>query len=61
MTNSEALNNLVTEMAKQKGYAYTTGYLQSVLMDIISATTKKQQVSINADLLRTLRMLQESA
>ena len=36
MTNSELLNALVTKMAEDKGYAYTSGYLQSFLMQVIA-------------------------
>ena len=40
MTNSELLNTLVTKMVEQKGYPYTTGYLQSFLMQVIGNNLK---------------------
>lgn len=57
MTNSEALNALVTKMAEQKGYAYTCGYLQSFLMQVIADTPKKTQSTIHSDLLWHLNNL----
>jgi uncharacterized protein YjcR len=57
MTNSELLNALVTKMAEQKGYAYTTGYLQSFLMQVISETSKKTQSTIHSDLVWHLNQL----
>lgn len=61
MTNSELLNALVTKMAEQKGYAYTTGYLQSFLMQVIADTPKKTQSTIHSDLVWHLNNLQGDA
>lgn len=59
MTTSELLNALVTEMAAKKGYAYTTGYLQSQLMQALSYSTmsKREQDANKADLQYTLDKL----
>lgn len=57
MTNSELLNELVTKMAEQKGYAYTTGYLQSLTMQLISQLSKKEQSITHSDLLWHLKTL----
>jgi hypothetical protein len=64
MTTSELLNALVTEMAAKKGYAYTTGYLQSMLMQTLSNSTmsKREQEANRSDLQYTLdRLLAETA
>lgn len=64
MTTSELLNALVTEMAVKKGYAYTTGYLQSMLMQTLSNSTmsKREQEANRSDLQYTLdRLLAETA
>ena len=61
MTNSELLNALVTQMVEKKGYAYTTGYIQSFLMQVISMNTKKNQSVVHSDLLHALNHLQNSA
>lgn len=58
MTNSELLNALVTKMAEEKGYAYTSGYLQSFLMQVIAQLPKKQQSVVHSDLLWHLNSIQ---
>ena len=60
MSNSELLNSLITKMVEQKGYAYTTGYLQSYLMQVISTTSKKEQSIIHSDLLWHLNSLDKN-
>lgn len=59
MTNSELLNALVTKMAEKKGYAYTTGYLQSLLMSAMFNTSKKEQEAYRADMKYTLDRLEK--
>lgn len=59
MTNSELLNVVVTKMAEKKGYAYTTGYLQSLLMAAMFNSTKKEQEAYNSDLKYTLNNLEK--
>ena len=64
MTNSELLNTLVTTMVEKKGYAYTTGYLQSTLMQVLSCSTmtKREQEANRSDLQYTLnKLMAESA
>ena len=61
MTNSEVLNALVSQMAEKKGYAYTTGYLQSFLMQVIGNTTKKEQSVIHSDLVWALQALDNNS
>ena len=64
MTNSELLNTLVTTMVEKKGYAYTTGYLQSTLMQVLSYSTmtKREQEANRSDLQYTLnKLMAESA
>ena len=61
MTNSELLNALVTKMTEQKGYAYTTGYLQSYMMQLIASSTKKEQSIIHSDLLWHLNSLDNNS
>ena len=61
MTNSELLNTLVTKMAEQKGYAYTAGYLQSFLMQVIGNNTKKEQSVIHSDLVWALQSLDNNS
>lgn len=59
MTNSELLNAVITEMANKKGYAYTTGYLQSMLMSALFNVSKKEQEANRSDLQYTLQRLQK--
>lgn len=61
MTNSELLNALVTKMAEDKGYAYTSGYLQSFLMQVIAQLPKKAQSVVHSDLVWHLNHLQGEA
>lgn len=61
MSNSELLNLVVTKMAEQKGYAYTTGYLQSLVMDTLSTSTKSNQEMYRSDLQHTLNKLIQGA
>ena len=61
MTNSELLNTLVTKMVEQKGYPYTTGYLQSFLMQVIGNNTKKEQSVIHSDLVWALQALDNNS
>ena len=61
MTNSELLNTLVTKMVEQKGYAYTTGYLQSFLMQVIADTPKKAQSAIHSDMVWHLNSLDNNS
>ena len=61
MTNSELLNALVTKMTEQKGYAYTTGYLQSFLMQVIAGTSKKEQSAIHSDMVWHLNSLDNNS
>lgn len=60
MTTSTALNDLVTLMVEKKGYAYTTGYLQSFLMQAIASNTKKNQAMILSDIQYHLKNLQSA-
>lgn len=51
MTHSELLNELVKTMVEKNGYAYTTGYLQSFLMQAISMLPKSKRSQMHSDLL----------
>ena len=58
MSTSTLLNEVVTEMAKQKGYAYTAGYLQSMLMELSYGLRSKKLVEqFEADLQRCMQDL----
>lgn len=59
MTNSELLNVVVTKMAEKKGYAYTTGYLQSLLMSAMFNVSKKEQEAYRSDMKYTLDGLEK--
>lgn len=53
MSVSVKLNDLVTLMAKEKGYAYTTGFLQSMVMELSYGLRSKallQQVEKDIEL-----------
>ena len=59
MTTSEALNALVGKMAEKDAYAYTAGYLQSFLMQVIAQTSKKDQALTHSDIFYHLNKLGE--
>jgi hypothetical protein len=64
MTTTELLNKLVTTMVEKKGYAYTTGYLQSTILTMMSHSTASQveQDANRSDLQYALdRLVAESA
>lgn len=53
MSMSVKLNDLVTLMAKEKGYAYTTGFLQSMVMEMSYGLRSKalhKQIESNIEL-----------
>lgn len=62
MTTAELINTLVTEMVEKKGYAYTTGYLQSHLVQVLSNSTmtKREQEANKSDLQWALNSLRNS-
>jgi hypothetical protein len=57
MTTSEKLNFLVTEMASKKGYAYTTGFLQSLLQSTSYGLTNKNRSLLEGDIDAAIRTL----
>ena len=64
MTNTELLSTLVNTMVEKKGYAYTTGYLQSTILTMLSHSTmsKREQEANRSDLQYALdRLIAESA
>jgi hypothetical protein len=62
MTTSELLNTVVAEMATKKGYAYTTGYLQSMLMELsYGLRSKALQDTFREDLQVMLRKLEKES
>jgi len=58
-TTSELLNTLVTEMAAVKGYAYTTGYLQSLAVGLSYGLSKKSTEIFRKDMEAMIRKIQE--
>lgn len=59
MNTSELLNAIVTQMVEKKGYAYTTGYLQSMLTQALNSDTlpKRERDANRSDLQYTLDRL----
>lgn len=61
-STSVLLNNLVSEMATQKGYAYTTGYLQSMLMEVsYGLRSKSLQETLRKDIESKIKSLKEGS
>ena len=60
MSMSTKLNDLVSLMSKEKGYAYTAGYLQSMVMEMsYGLRSKKLHEQVESDIERQLRQLQK--
>ena len=60
MSMSVKLNDLVSLMSKEKGYAYTAGYLQSMVMELsYGLRSKKLQEQVELDIDRQLKQLQQ--
>ena len=58
MTMSTKLNDLVSLMAKEKGYAYTTGFLQSMIMEMsYGLRSKKLHEQVESDIDYQIRQL----
>lgn len=57
MSTSEKLNFLVTEMASKKGYAYTAGFLQSLLAATSYGLSNKSRAILEGDIDAQLRIL----
>ena len=58
-TTRDLLDTLVTEMASKKGYAYTTGYLQSLIMGLSYGLSKKSTEVFRRDMESLIRKIQE--
>lgn len=60
MSMSVKLNELVTLMAKEKGYAYTSGFLQSMVMELsYGLRSKALQQQVESDIDYQIRQLQK--
>ena len=60
MSMSVKLNELVTLMAKEKGYAYTAGFLQSMVMELsYGLRSKALQQQVESDIDYQIRQLQK--
>ena len=60
MTTSQLLNTLVTEMASKKGYAYTAGYLQSLVMELsYGLRSKALQDTFRSDIEAMIRKIEK--
>jgi hypothetical protein len=60
MSMSVKLNELVTLMAKEKGYAYTAGYLQSLVMELsYGLRSKSLQDRVVSDLEYQISLLEK--
>ena len=57
----DSLNNLVNLMSQKEGWAYTTGYLQSMLMSASYGLSKRSQQLLENDIKNQLQKLQKSA
>jgi hypothetical protein len=61
MSVSVKLNDLVTLMAKEKGYAYTAGFLQSMVMDLSYGLRSKALVQqLESDIELQINKLQNT-
>ena len=59
MSTSQLLNQLVTEMASKKGYAYTAGYLQSMVMELsYGLRSKALQETFRSDIEAMIRKIE---
>lgn len=57
----DSLNTLVNLMSQKEGWAYTTGYLQSMLMSASYGLSKRSQQLLENDIKNQLQKLQKSA
>ena len=57
-TTTELLNALVTEMSTKKGYAYTAGYLQSMIVGLSYGLSKKSTEIFRKDMESFIRRLE---
>lgn len=61
MTNSELITELVKEVVEKRGYAFATGYLESMLKQVVDGCNKRHQSEIHSDLVWHLKKQQEIA
>jgi len=56
-SNSELLNDMVSLMCKERGYAHSTGYLQSLVMGLSYGLSKKSNEIFRNDLIAMINKL----